>query len=399
MRVLLTTSTFPTRLDDGLPRFVYDLSAALADHCQLWALVPDTPGAARMERMGPVEVRRFRYFVPRRWQRLAYGYGMRTNMGSSRIARLQVLPYLASQTIATRALVRELRIDVVNSHWMVPQGLSTALARGAARGFRHVLSVHAADVYLLRRLSFGGPLARYIVRRTDRILADGSQLRDALDDLVGQKTEALVQPMGAWRERFHGERTSGADLFPAGYVVFCGRLTEKKGVTYLLRALPRVRERHPGLGLVVVGYGILESALRQETTRLGLDEAVVFVGRKSHDEIGRYLRGSRVAVVPSVVDRHGETDGMPTVVVEAMASGTRVVASAVDGIPDVVRHGVNGWLCREKDPDDLADKLLTALEDPPASAVLAAAQVTAEGLDWTSVARTYLGAFRDVLAD
>jgi hypothetical protein len=114
------TSTFPVHLDDGLPRFVFDLCAALAVHCQVWALVPDAPGAPRSERMGPVEVRRFRYFVPRRWQRLAYRYGMHANMRSSRIARLQTLPYLASQTIATRALVRELGIDVVNSHWMMP---------------------------------------------------------------------------------------------------------------------------------------------------------------------------------------------------------------------------------------------------------------------------------------
>ncbi len=59
MRVLLTTSTFPVRLGNGLPRFVYDLAAALADPCQLRALAPDAPGAPRVERMGPVEVRRF----------------------------------------------------------------------------------------------------------------------------------------------------------------------------------------------------------------------------------------------------------------------------------------------------------------------------------------------------
>jgi glycosyltransferase involved in cell wall biosynthesis len=398
MRVLVTSSTFPVRLDDGLPRFVYDLATALSDHCALSVLVPDVPGAAPSERMGPVEVRRFQYFVPRRWQRLAYGHGMRSNMRASRIARLQPLPYLASQVAAIRAVVGERRIDVVNSHWLIPQGLSAALARGRARRFGHVLSVHAADVYLLRRLPFGRSLARFVLGRTDRILADGTQVREALDDLVGRRTEAVIQPMGVWRERFQGDRVP-LPAFPRGYLVFCGRLTEKKGVTYLLQALPRIRERHPGLGLVVVGYGDQEGALRQEAARLGLAEAVVFLGARSHDEIGRYLRGSRVAVVPSVVDRHGETDGMPTVVVEAMASGTRVVATAVDGIPDVVRDGVNGWLCREKDPEDLADAILTALQDPPGSPVVSAADRTAEGLDWTRIARAYLRAFEEALGE
>jgi hypothetical protein len=140
MRVLISTSTFPVFPDDGLPRFVSDLAQALSARCEVTVLAPDAPLA---EQQGSVEVRRFTYFHPRRWQRLAYGPGMRENMRASLLARFQVMPFLRAETRATRRLVREKSIDVVNSHWMVPQGLAAAWARGRKRRFAQV---QAADV-------------------------------------------------------------------------------------------------------------------------------------------------------------------------------------------------------------------------------------------------------------
>lgn len=400
LRVLVSSSTFPLRPDDGIPRFVYDLAEALADRCQVHALAPDAPGAALRERMGRVDVRRFRYFLPRRLQRLAYGNGMRDNLRASWAARLQPPSFLAAQTWATRALCRSASIDVVNSHWMIPQGLSTALARGARARFGHVLTVHAADIYMLRSLPLGAGIARFVLERSDQVFADGSHVRDSLDDLVGRASGARLQPNGVHVALFRG----GADPLPVerpfedGYLLFFGRFAEKKGVTYLIQALPRVLEHYPRLGLVLIGYGTLKGELEDEVRRLGLEKSVLFLGRQPHAEIARWLRQARLAVVPSIIDRHGETEGMPTVVVEAMASGTRVVGSAVDGIPDVIRHGENGWLCRPKDPADLAEKILTGLEEPEGSALQRRSVETAERFDWSRVADRYVEACERSLA-
>jgi glycosyltransferase involved in cell wall biosynthesis len=294
-------------------------------------------------------------------------------------------------------MVRQHRIDVVNAHWMVPQGLTAALLRGTGRTrFRLALHAHAGDVYLLRSMTGGAGVARYITARTDVAFADGSHVRDTWNELLGRDSRARLQPMGVHTERF----CSGLPLCPdepparfiGGYVLFVGRLIEKKGTIYLIRALPAVRERHPGLGLVVIGHGPEDGALRDEVAKLGLCEAVRFMGHRPHSDVVRYLRGCRVAVVPSIVDRYGETEGMPTVVVEAMAAGAPVVASAVDGIPDVVRHRGNGWLCRERDPADLAEKLLAALVDAHQSETTHAAEHTARQYDWSQVARNYMDA-------
>ncbi len=392
--VLIATSTFPLGQEDGTPRFVHDLAQALAAHYPVAVLAPDAPGAHRRERMGAVEVIRFTYFRPRRLQRLAYGGGMRENLRGSLLARLQVPLFLMTEARAIRAAVRRGGIRVVNSHWLVPQGLAAAWARGSRGRFRHVLHVHAADVYMLRRLPFGRGLARYVLARTDALFAAGSHVRETLDELKGGPAGAALQPMGVRAEFFRaaaGEPV--ASEFPQGFLLFVGRFVEKKGVPYLLRAMPRVRRDFPGLGLVLIGYGPLEEELRSEVSRLGLEPAVRFAGRRTHSDVVRFLKSCRAAVVPSVIDSRGETEGMPTVVVEVMAAGARVVASAVDGIPDVVRHGENGWLCRPADPEDLAAKILEALRDSAPSAVIAAARETASSLDWSQVALAYRDCF------
>jgi len=397
-QLLIATSTFPVTADDGMPRFILDLATALTRHFRVTVLAPDAPGAETRESWGELTVRRFTYFRPRRWQRLAYGYGMRNNLRSSPPALLQVIPFVARQVAAIRSLCAREGIRCVNSHWMVPQGLSAALARGRRAGFRHVLHVHAADVYLLQKLPLGRALARYVMSRTDAVFADGSHVRDTLDELLGQPSEAVIQSMGVRAEFFRDPRPPPEKPpFRDGYLVFLGRFVEKKGAVFLLRAMPRVRRDHQGLGLILVGYGPLERELRKEMSRLGLEEAVSFAGRRSHEEVVGYLQNCRVAVVPSIIDSAGETEGMPTVVLEAMAAGARVVGSAVDGIPDVLRHRENGWLCRPADPEDLAEKILMALEDPTPSRAIEEGVRTAAGQDWREVAARYEGAIRRLL--
>jgi len=154
-----------------------------------------------------------------------------------------------------------------------------------------------------------------------------------------------------------------------------------------------VLARHPGIGLLVVGYGEQERVLREEAQRLGIGPAVRFAGRRSHAEVAGYLRGCRLAVVPSIERADGRAEGMPTVVLEALASGARLVATATGGIPDVLRHGENGWLCRDRDPRDLAEKILCALDDPPDSRVERNALATARRFDWPRVAERYAEVF------
>jgi glycosyltransferase involved in cell wall biosynthesis len=396
MRILISSSTFPIHPDDGQPRFVLDLAQELSLRFPTAVLAPGEAAALRRESWGAVDIRRFTYFLPRSRQRLAYGDGMRQNLRSWP-AKVQVPGYLACLALATRRLLRSWQPHVVNSHWLVPHGLATAMARGRSSAAAHVVSIHAGDIYLLARYPFGRAIARFVAARSDAILADGSHVKEAFEQLLGRPSGALVQPMGVDLARFSASsRVTPAACTSADSIAFVGRLVEKKGVAYLVRAMPLILARRPRARLVVAGDGPLFEDLRDETRKLGIESSVAFVGRKSHDEVARLLRESGLAVVPSIVDRDGETEGMPTVVLEAMAAGARVVGTAVNGIPDVLRHGHNGWLCPPRDAPALASAILEALDDPGAASRIREALLTASAHSWPRVAKRYAEVFAKV---
>jgi glycosyltransferase involved in cell wall biosynthesis len=149
-------------------------------------------------------------------------------------------------------------------------------------------------------------------------------------------------------------------------ILFLGRIEDAKGIAELLKAFAALRASVPDAELVCAGAGGIEAAARQ-ADMLGIDDAVRFPGWLGADEKRAWLRRAGVFVLPS----HAE--GLPMSLLEAMAAGLPVVASAVGGIPDVVQHGVNGLLVAPGDEVDLLRALRRMLRDPRRAATLGAA--------------------------
>ncbi len=140
-----------------------------------------------------------------------------------------------------------------------------------------------------------------------------------------------------------------------------GRLVEKKGFDVLLTALTRTARPW---ALDIVGDGPERARLDDLVGRLGLDDRVRFRGRLTHDALPAAYAGATIVVVPSRVDGGDDRDGLPNVVLEAMASGRPVVASDVAAIPTAVRDGDTGLLVAPDDPDRLAAALDRLGADP-----------------------------------
>ncbi len=149
---------------------------------------------------------------------------------------------------------------------------------------------------------------------------------------------------------------------PPGYFLFVGRLRIRKGVEVLLEALASQADGAGGPRLLVAGDGEHGPYLRALAARLELGPRARFLGRRSAAEVRGLLAGSRALVVPSIYE------GMPLVILEAMAAGVPVIASGVSGIPEVVVDGETGWLVPPERPDDLARALGAAHADPQEAA-------------------------------
>ena len=154
-------------------------------------------------------------------------------------------------------------------------------------------------------------------------------------------------------------------------ILAIGRLVEKKGFADLLEACARLVARGREVDCRIIGAGPLEAELRAHATRLGLDPFVCFLGPRPQSEIIREIRQASVCAAPCVLGADGNRDGLPTVVLEAMAIGTPCVATPVTGIPEVVRNRVTGLLVPEHDPGALADALAALLDDEKLRCALA----------------------------
>jgi glycosyltransferase involved in cell wall biosynthesis len=150
-------------------------------------------------------------------------------------------------------------------------------------------------------------------------------------------------------------RALGLDA-AAPVVGVVGRLEAQKGHTYLLDAWPDVRRDFPGARLLVVGDGALRAELEARALGPGLHGSVTFTGFRA--DVPRVLAALDVLVLPSLYE------GMPLTVIEASAMGLPVVATAVDGTPEVVRDGETGRLVPPARPAALADALRALLADP-----------------------------------
>jgi glycosyltransferase involved in cell wall biosynthesis len=144
-------------------------------------------------------------------------------------------------------------------------------------------------------------------------------------------------------------------------VVFVGRLVEKKGCSYLLQAMKKVQQQMPQARLAVIGFGPLRIPLEKMAGELGV--RAEFLGRKSGSEVRSWFGRARVVCVPSVTAASGDSEGLPTVIMEANAIGVPVVGFRHAGIPEIVKHNETGLLYTERDADALATGLLRCLTD------------------------------------
>jgi glycosyltransferase involved in cell wall biosynthesis len=155
-------------------------------------------------------------------------------------------------------------------------------------------------------------------------------------------------------------------LEPVGPVIgTVARLHRQKGIIHLLRAAPRILDAVPGARIVVVGEGPLGGELRRRAASMGLGGRLVFLGER-HDAYS-LMPLFDVFVLPSL------WEGLPFVLVEAASLGKPIVATAVDGVPEVIDNGKTGLLVRPGDAGALADAVIALLSDRPRAAEMRAA--------------------------
>jgi glycosyltransferase involved in cell wall biosynthesis len=187
---------------------------------------------------------------------------------------------------------------------------------------------------------------------------------------------------------------------PATIVVFAvGRLVRKKGFEYLIDAAATLSRAESGsFAVVIAGKGDLHAELEERARAKRVQDAVMLVGDIDRPSLPSYFAMADIVVVPSVRDAAGNVDGLPNVLLEAMASASAIVASDVAGIPQAIRSGRDGILVAEKDPEALAAAIASlAASEEKRSALGESARTRAlEAFNWNLVGERFESVFRTV---
>jgi len=147
---------------------------------------------------------------------------------------------------------------------------------------------------------------------------------------------------------------------PGDYILFVGRFVEKKGAAVLIDAARRLESSGTPVRLVLIGDGPLAPALKKQAEG---SAHITFTGWLPQAEVRRWMLGARALCVPSLEASGGDSEGLPTVVLEAMALGTPVIASRHAGIPEAIDHGKDGVLVAPGDTEALIAALTSVLQD------------------------------------
>jgi glycosyltransferase involved in cell wall biosynthesis len=402
--VVMVTTSYPRFAGDSVGTFMEPIAKHVAARGHEVHIV--APWHPRITR-GPVEdgvfFHFFKYAPVPALNVFGYAAGLHADVKVRSAAWMAAPLAMAAGWFKAMRVAQKRRATVMHGHWVVPGGVIAAAARPA---LPLVVSLHGSDVFVAERVAPARVAARRVFERAGFVTACSQDLAQRAIGLGASADRLEVVPYGVDVARFKpapGSRDSlraSIGLTANAPLIFAaGRLVRKKGFEYLIDALPII-DAHPDAHLAIAGAGDLDAELRERARTAGIAERVHFLGDLPQDTVGAWFAAADVAVVPSVRDDSGNVDGLPNTVLEALASGTPLVATPAGGIASVVTDGETGAIVAERDARALATAIDALLEDPERRVRLGRAgrAAVAGGFGWESAAARFESAYDRALA-
>lgn len=340
-----------------------------------------------------VKVYRFRYCL-KRFENLVRD-GAPTKLQKQPIYLLAAALYILLGTLQLFWVCCREKPDLLHVNWPFPHGLMAWPASKLLK-IPMVFSFHGAELLLVNKFRFVAAILRWLLPQVQGVTANSSFTRGLIRKLDTELAVTVI-PYGLTIEA-KPPKERPPEAVPR--LLFVGRLDERKGLRYLLEALPLILAKQ-SVRLRIVGKGILEVEIKSQCWAMGLDAVVDFLGFVSKEELADEYASCDVFVLPAIVDSKGDTEGLGIVMIEALAHEKPVVASAVGGIGDVIVSGTTGLLVPEKDPPALAQAILTLLSNPQRSQQMGRVglQDVQARFSWSRIVPMWQKIFTSALAD
>jgi glycosyltransferase involved in cell wall biosynthesis len=399
--VVMVTTSYPRFPGDSVGTFMEPIARSVAARGhEVHVVAPWHPLINRPAEERGVHLHFYRYAPMRSLNVFGYAAAMRADVSLRGAAYIAAPLALAAGWRAARSVARRFRATVMHGHWVVPGGVTAA---AAAPRLPLVISLHGSDVYVAETVAPARIAARQAFRRAGFVTACSGDLARRAVALGAAPERIETVPYGVDVDRFRpdlqarrAQRQELAVHEGTPLVVAAGRLVRKKGFEHLIDAMPRL----PAAILALAGDGTLADDLRERARDAGVADRVRFLGNLTQDRVGGLFSAADVVCIPSVRDDSGNVDGLPNVLMEALASGTPVVTTAAGGILSVVDDGVTAFVVPERDSAAIAAGIRRMIEQPALGRQIGAAarRLVDERFGWDRAAERFEAAYASALA-
>lgn len=227
---------------------------------------------------------------------------------------------------------------------------------GKMVGVPYTLTAHAFDIYMEPDTDE----LRKVMNDAESVVTISDYNKNYLKGEIGVNNRIEVIRCGIDLDKFKPQKIRADNKIK---LLTVARLVEKKGIAYLIKAIPMMIKEVPNCELTIIGSGPLYDNLQQLVRDLDIERYVQFRGDVSDSELMRYYERADMFLLPCIIAENGDRDGIPVSIMEAMAMKLPVISTIVSGIPELVADGVSGILAPQKDEKAIADAVLTLCKD------------------------------------
>lgn len=360
MKIAVLTHTFPRSDEDSTAAFMKDFCDGLSrNNNNVFVVTPFNPHFKRHDDL--FKIITYKYIWPEKLHMLGYSRTMEADVALRKRAYLLIPFMIIFGAIALIRVIKREKIDIINAHWIIPNGL-IAMFASIFTGVPYVITIPGTDAYLATRYKLIGLVAKFAANNSSAIFSNSSRnLKKILRLGVNSKINAVIsypvdiskfKPIKTGleyiRER-HGLESD--DLV----VLAVGRLVYKKGYDYLIQSIKLLKKYK--VKVLIAGEGDLKITWQQLSRTLGIEDKILFIGNIKRDEIVNYYNLSDIMVAPSIIDKGGNVDGGPVANFESMACGKAQIVTDVLGIAEIIRDGKNGFIIPQKNVKALTTAL------------------------------------------
>ncbi|MCD6329000.1 MAG: glycosyltransferase family 4 protein [Candidatus Cloacimonetes bacterium] len=255
-------------------------------------------------------------------------------------------------------LIRDLEITHLHAHWAtIPT--TSAVIISKILGISFSFTAHAWDIFL------PNPMLKEKIQRAEFVATCTGYNKKYLDSLLDYKENDKI--ILNYHGIDFGTLPEINKNIEDNLIFSIGRLCEQKGFPYLLDACDILRDQGYQFKCIIIGEGPDRKALTLQIEQLELQEYVVLSGMKPQSYIFDMFNKARMFVLPCVISKNGDRDGIPNVMIEALAMRTPVISTTISGVPEIIQNNITGITVEPRNSLQLADAIIGLLNDPDAA--------------------------------